>query len=293
MNKKYLIPQFNSEGEKNEKLLWDLSDIRGNPVYSMKDSDKFYYYEDDTETGPDNIKPCVRCGHMPTADGHDFCLDTIPGIRNGCCGHGLNDPYLQFENGCLSEISGIYSWRINAHAYKLKYYDQAYILPPGERTYERYIKTVFTRNIINLFKIPADPDVDKDKEYNYFTPYQPLFSSTWKKEPPREIRFDYFNNYEALIRHSDIAKIFDKIADDIKVRYQDFVRLELPSIPQLMYICERLKKIKWQDRMGKCFTRNFYGTLPLSYDAGNEHINIHSPFMPLDVWPLFVFRKDF
>ena len=286
------MPQFNPK-EEGKELIWNLGNIRGNPVYSMSNSDKFYYYEDDTETGPDNIKPCVRCGRMPTTDGHDACLGTIPGIRNACCGHGLDDPYIQFENGCISTVDGLYTWKIHIHAYKLKYDDPLYILPREERTIERHIKTTFTGDIIDLLKIPADPEATKGKEYDYFTPYLPLFSSTWKKGTPREIRFKYFDNYEALMRQSDIIKIFDEIADDIKVRYPDFAELELPSIPQLMYIHERLTEIKWQDRMDECYTRNFYGTLPLVYLPEDDQINIYPPFMHIDVWPIFVFHKDF
>lgn len=29
----------------------------------------------------------------------DPCLGKLPGVKNACCGHGLVDGYIQFENG--------------------------------------------------------------------------------------------------------------------------------------------------------------------------------------------------
>jgi len=40
-------------------------------------------------------RPCVRCGRMPTPEGHDACLGTLPGVRNACCGHGVHEPYTE------------------------------------------------------------------------------------------------------------------------------------------------------------------------------------------------------
>ena len=34
-------------------------------------------------------RPCPRCGEMPTEEGHDACLGTLPGVVNACCGHGV------------------------------------------------------------------------------------------------------------------------------------------------------------------------------------------------------------
>jgi len=63
-----------------------------------------WYYEDYSKAEGENIKPCVRCGNMPTKDGHDSCIANLPGIKNACCGHGVRDGYLQFEDG--TEIRG-------------------------------------------------------------------------------------------------------------------------------------------------------------------------------------------
>jgi len=38
------------------------------------------------------VRPCRKCGRMPTADGHDACLGELPGIAFACCGHGVTEP---------------------------------------------------------------------------------------------------------------------------------------------------------------------------------------------------------
>jgi hypothetical protein len=44
-------------------------------------------------------KPCIKCGKMPTKEGHDACLGTLPGVIAACCGHGVEDGLILFENG--------------------------------------------------------------------------------------------------------------------------------------------------------------------------------------------------
>ena len=34
-------------------------------------------------------RSCVRCGNMPTSEGHDACLGELPGVEYACCGHGV------------------------------------------------------------------------------------------------------------------------------------------------------------------------------------------------------------
>jgi hypothetical protein len=43
--------------------------------------------------------PCVKCGKLPTDEGHDACLGTLPGVIDACCGHGVTEAYINFENG--------------------------------------------------------------------------------------------------------------------------------------------------------------------------------------------------
>lgn len=56
-----------------------------------------WYYQDGTEAK--EYKPCPKCGQLPTKEGHDYCLANLPGVKNACCGHGVTDGYIQFENG--------------------------------------------------------------------------------------------------------------------------------------------------------------------------------------------------
>jgi hypothetical protein len=46
-----------------------------------------------------HMKPCVKCGKLPTKEGHDACLGTLPGVIDACCGHGVKEAYIIFENG--------------------------------------------------------------------------------------------------------------------------------------------------------------------------------------------------
>jgi hypothetical protein len=43
--------------------------------------------------------PCPKCGELPTKKGHDHCLANLPGVKNACCGHGVEEGYIQFKNG--------------------------------------------------------------------------------------------------------------------------------------------------------------------------------------------------
>jgi hypothetical protein len=49
---------------------------------------------------------CAACGQLPTPEGHDACLGTLPGVRAACCGHGKSKGYVLFESGLL--ISGTF-----------------------------------------------------------------------------------------------------------------------------------------------------------------------------------------
>jgi hypothetical protein len=40
-----------------------------------------------------NIRPCKRCGKMPTKEGYDACLGFVIGIHHACCGHGIESGY--------------------------------------------------------------------------------------------------------------------------------------------------------------------------------------------------------
>lgn len=49
-------------------------------------------------------RTCGNCGKLPTTEGHDACLGTLPGVMNACCGHGIDGAYIQFLDGFI--VSG-------------------------------------------------------------------------------------------------------------------------------------------------------------------------------------------
>ncbi len=37
-------------------------------------------------------RACPSCKCPPTEDGHDPCIENLPGVFHACCGHGINTP---------------------------------------------------------------------------------------------------------------------------------------------------------------------------------------------------------
>lgn len=52
-----------------------------------------WLWEDTGEPIGDCRRACLACGLMPTPEGHDACLGTLPGVSSACCGHGVERPY--------------------------------------------------------------------------------------------------------------------------------------------------------------------------------------------------------
>lgn len=47
-------------------------------------------------------RPCGHCQRPPTANDHDACLGTLPGVANACCGHGVSEnAYVQLDDGSV------------------------------------------------------------------------------------------------------------------------------------------------------------------------------------------------
>ena len=51
--------------------------------------------------------PCVKCGKLPTKEGYDPCLGTLPGVIDACCGHGVKEAYIIFGNGVTIRGSSV------------------------------------------------------------------------------------------------------------------------------------------------------------------------------------------
>ena len=62
-------------------------------------------------------RPCGHCGKRNTEEGHDGCLNKLPGLMNACCGHGkTEETYIQFLDGAV--VSGISAKKIIAELKK-------------------------------------------------------------------------------------------------------------------------------------------------------------------------------
>ena len=74
-----------------------------------------WFFDDTKEPTAEAWKkrPCGYCGMFPTIDGHDGCLETLPGITNACCGHGEEEEaYLQFQDGSVVSGKEAIAWRL-------------------------------------------------------------------------------------------------------------------------------------------------------------------------------------
>lgn len=75
---------------------------RGHRVYALQDSKGVYSdwrYSDGSKLKEKGDRPCVRCGKMPTEEGHDHCIANLPGVQYACCGHGVEDGYVKLYDG--------------------------------------------------------------------------------------------------------------------------------------------------------------------------------------------------
>lgn len=47
---------------------------------------------------PNTKRLCPKCNKPETEDGHDPCIANLPGVKFACCGHGIQDGYITFDN---------------------------------------------------------------------------------------------------------------------------------------------------------------------------------------------------
>ena len=73
------------------------SKLRGHNIEFVNDHQWVYSDTKEPTIGNWQNRPCGICGKFPTKEGHDACLNTLPGIMNACCGHGNDsEAYVQF-----------------------------------------------------------------------------------------------------------------------------------------------------------------------------------------------------
>lgn len=75
------------------------STLRGHDIYW--DDSEWRFCDTRAPTASTHYeRPCGHCGRHDTAEGHDGCLGTLPGVMNACCGHGqLGEAYIQYPGG--------------------------------------------------------------------------------------------------------------------------------------------------------------------------------------------------
>lgn len=76
------------------------------------------WYYIDTGEKCDNSRSCVKCGLFATEDGHDPCIANLEGVRNACCGHGVEDGYIQFNDRTV--IRGVFDHLRHPHLKRFK-----------------------------------------------------------------------------------------------------------------------------------------------------------------------------
>jgi len=58
-------------------------------------------------------RDCGHCGKPPTAEDHDACLGTLPGVVNACCGHGeVKSAYVDFDDGRRLSGQAARQWQL-------------------------------------------------------------------------------------------------------------------------------------------------------------------------------------
>lgn len=60
---------------------------------------------------------CVKCKLPRTEKGHDPCLANLPGVKFACCGHGVENGYIYFENGIVIRFHELYEVVHNVNTY--------------------------------------------------------------------------------------------------------------------------------------------------------------------------------
>lgn len=74
--------------------------FRGHQVHFDKDGECRFSDTGQRTAETWKERPCGHCGLMQTAEGHDPCLGTLPGVINACCGHGnRSESFVMFEGG--------------------------------------------------------------------------------------------------------------------------------------------------------------------------------------------------
>lgn len=72
---------------------------RGYDIYFDDAISKWKFTDNGNILNLENEKPCTRCGNLCTKEGHDHCIKNLGKVTGGCCGHGVDEGYISFEDG--------------------------------------------------------------------------------------------------------------------------------------------------------------------------------------------------
>lgn len=84
--------------------LSDHPTINGHNIYIK--NNKWAYLDNDDAIEKGDYRKCTHCGHAPI-NGHDHCINNLPGVKYACCGHGRSEGYILFNGGRI--IRGIFT----------------------------------------------------------------------------------------------------------------------------------------------------------------------------------------
>jgi len=76
------------------------------PAYVFHENGHLTYYDadgnlkylDDKTPCSEEERSCKACGLFKTPEGADGCIGMLPGVKFACCGHGVEQGYIYFEN---------------------------------------------------------------------------------------------------------------------------------------------------------------------------------------------------
>jgi hypothetical protein len=58
-----------------------------------------FYSDDDRPVDRKEPRPCSLCKMQWPSGKPDACLGQLPGVKDACCGHGVEESYIEFHNG--------------------------------------------------------------------------------------------------------------------------------------------------------------------------------------------------
>ncbi len=70
----------------------------GHPIYWDESAQDWCYTDNDDFIHYVEKRACPKCKELPTKDGHDPCIANLPHIKAACCGHGVEDGYILFDD---------------------------------------------------------------------------------------------------------------------------------------------------------------------------------------------------